>query len=156
MKLPRVRFTVRRMMVAVAVMSIACLLGKAWITQRVAYCRNQPDWSAHEQWRFGMNRDVDLRDAGRAKDPAVASLLAYDAGIYRQGIISHARRERDYRRAMWRPWEPIPNYPRDPPWPGIPANLFPPGVNPKDYSITPDGRWGSRAQSSGQASSSGQ
>ncbi len=156
MRLPGVRFTVRGMMVAVAVMAIASLLGKAWMNQRAAYCRNQAEWSAHEQWRLQGNRDVQLRDAGRAKDPAVAALLGYDAERYRQGIIWRARRERDYRRAVWRPWEPIPDYPRDPPWPTIPASLFPPGVNPKDYSITPDGRWGSRAQISGQASSSGQ
>lgn len=105
---------------------------------------------------MGTIRDVYLRDVGRAKDPTVAAFLGYAAAKYRQGIIWHARRERDYRRAIWRPWEPIPDYPRDPLWPATPASLFPPGVNPKDYSITPDGRWGSRAQSSGQASSSGQ
>jgi hypothetical protein len=156
MKVHRMRFTVRWMMVAVAVMSVASLFVKAWMNQRAAYCRSQAEWSAHEQWRMGMSRDVQLREAGRAKDPTVTSFLAYDAGRYRQGINWHARREQDYRRAMWRLWEPIPNAPRDPPWPAIPANLFPPGVNPKDYSITPDGRWGSRVQMSGTASSSRQ
>jgi hypothetical protein len=116
MRLPRVRFTVRGMMVAVAVMSIASLLWAAWTNRRAAYCRSQAEWSAHEQWRFGQNRDVQLRDANRVADPAIAAILRYDAERYRQGISWHARREQDFRRAMWRPWEPSPNYPREPRW----------------------------------------
>jgi hypothetical protein len=149
----RVRFTVRGMMVAVAVMSIASLLWAAWMNRRAASCRSEAEWSAHEQLRFEANRAVQLREAGLASDPSVASVLSYDAERYRQGIFWHARRERDYRRAMSRPWEPIPNYPRDPPWPAIPANLLPAGVNPKDFWITPDGRWGTRAQMRAQAHS---
>jgi hypothetical protein len=146
MRLPRLRFTVRGMMVAVAVMSIAFLLWSARLNRRAAYCRNEAEWSAHEQWRFGQNRDVQLRDANCAADPAIGAILRYDAERYRKGIIWHARRDRDFRRAMWRPWEPSPNYPRDPPWPPTPANLFPPGVDPNDFWFTPDGRWGTRSQ----------
>jgi hypothetical protein len=156
MRIPQVRFTVRGMMVAVAVMSIASLFWAAWMNRRAAYCRSQAEWSAHEQWRFGGIRDVQLRGAGLSSDPAVASVLSYDAERYRKGIIWHARRERDFRRAMSRPWEPIPDYPRDPPWPAIPANLFPVGVNRNDFWITPDGHWGTRAQMRAQAQSSTQ
>jgi hypothetical protein len=133
MRIARVRFTVRGMMLAVAVMSIASLLWAAWMNRRTAYCRSQAEWSAHEQQRFRGNRDVQLRDAGRASDPAVAAVLSFDADRYRQGITWHARRERDFRRAMWRPWDPIPNYSRDPPWPAIPASLLPTGTNADDF-----------------------
>ena len=143
-------------MVAVAVMSITSLLWAAWMSHISAYCRSQAEWSAHKQWRFEGNRDFQLRDAGLASDPAVASVLGYDAERYRQGIFWHARRERDFRRAVWRPWEPIPDYPRDPPWPAVPANVFPAGVNPKDFWITPDGHWETRAQMRGQVRSSTQ
>jgi hypothetical protein len=46
------------MMVAVAVTSIASLLWAAWMNRRAAYCRIQAEWHAHEQWRFGKNRDA--------------------------------------------------------------------------------------------------
>jgi hypothetical protein len=80
------------------------------------------------------------------KDPDAATVLTYDAERYRQGINWHASRERDYRRAISRPWEPTPNYLRDPPWPPIPANLYPQGADPNDFWTTSDGRWGTRAQ----------
>jgi hypothetical protein len=129
----RVRFAVRGMMVAVAVISVASLLWAAWMNRRAASCRSEAEWSAHEQLLFEANRAVQLRDAELTKDPAMASSLSYDAERYRKGIIWHALRERDFRRAMWQPWKPIPNHPRDPPWPPIPANLLPAGADPEDF-----------------------
>jgi hypothetical protein len=149
MRLPRLRFTVRRMMIAVALMAIASLFWSAWMNRRSAYCRRQAEWHASEQSRLGKNRDYQLNVASRTKDPALASYLSYDAERYRQGIIWHARREQDFRRASWRPWEPTPNYPREAPWPPIPANLLPAGADPNDFCISADGRWGTRAEMTG-------
>jgi len=146
MRMPRLRLTVRGMMVAVALMSIASLGWATWMNRRSSYCRRQAEWHAHEQWRLAHNMDAQLDVAGRSKDLALASFLRYDAERYRQGSIWHGRREQDFRRAMWQPWEPFPNYPRDPPWPAIPANLYPPGADPKDFWISVDGHWGTRAQ----------
>jgi hypothetical protein len=155
MRLPRAQFTLRRMMVAVAVLSIASLFWAAWMNRRAAYCRSQAEWHASKQLHLGKNREYLLTVAGRAKDPALASYLGYDAERHRLGMIWHAQRGQEYRRAAWRLWEPTPNYPADAPWPAIPPALFPPGADPNDFWITTDGRWGTRAQVNGPAPPSG-
>ena len=143
-------------MVGVAVMSIASVLWASWMNRRASYCQSQAEWHANQQSHLSKNRDYQLSVAGRTKDPALASYLRYDAERYRQGIIWHARREMDYRRAMWRLWEPSPNFARHAPWPSIPANLLPAGADPSDLWITTDGHWGTRAQISDRAPLSGQ
>jgi hypothetical protein len=154
MMFPRVRFTVRGMMTAVALMSVASLLWAAWMNRRTAYCRSRAEWHASQRSHLGRNRDHLLSVADRTRDPALASYLMYDAERYRQGALWHERRERDFRRAMWRPWESSPNFPRDAPWRPIPASIFPAGADPDDFWITTDGRWGTKAQVNGQATPS--
>src|SRR5262249_50989590 len=126
----------------------------AWMNRRAAYCHSRAEWHASQRSHLGRNRDYLLSVADRTRDPALASYLRYDAERHRQGVIWHERREGDFRRAMWRPWEPSPNFPPDAPWRPIPASIFPAGADPDDFWITTDGRWGTKAQVNGQATPS--
>jgi hypothetical protein len=151
MRFPHVRFTVRGMTIAVGLMSIACLFWAAWMNRRTAYCGGRAAWHASQRSHLGKNRDHLLSVAERTGDPALASYLRYDAERHRQGAIWHELRERDFRQAMLRPWEAIPNLPPDAPWRPIPPSMYPAGADHDDFWITTDGRWGTKAQVIGQA-----
>lgn len=104
MRFPRVQFTVRRMMLAVAVS--AMLMGTARAGWHCYYCVRMAEvhaWmGAMGYGRCGMER------------PTAEEELAYKEHN-RKLAGYHARIEKKYRRAAWRPWEPIlpdPPYPR--------------------------------------------
>ena len=156
MKLQRVRFTVRGMMLAVVILSIASLLWASWVqngVRRLAVA-----------WRSGMPPNGCILRipepistvANSARDPSLAPLLRYQAERYRQGAALHEQWERAFRRALWRPWEPIPDFPCHAPLAPIPRSVYPAGADPDDFRITTDGRWGTRAQILGQSTASSQ
>jgi type II secretory pathway component PulJ len=99
MRLPRVRFTVRRMMVAVTL--VAILL--AVVIRRRDYCLRMAARYAQEEARTRS----DLQSA-RALGPAMLAVHV---------AAQHGELRRRYQRAASRPWEPLPDDPflNDPP-----------------------------------------
>ncbi|HEY2155255.1 MAG TPA: hypothetical protein VGH33_06470 [Isosphaeraceae bacterium] len=100
MKLPRVRFTVRRMMIAVAVSTVFVF----------AFCRIWPAvWRYRHHARFELEWQATLdnaRVAARSMDNyswMVGRLVKWEA----QQVTYHAQAKLAYRRAILRFWEPI-------------------------------------------------
>ncbi len=98
-RLPRVRFTVRRLMVAVALAAVA-IGGVAWVArvERLAseYRRQYARHSAEVQ-RYGEEASKALGlGGGRERHVRASRLAAY-----------HARLESKYGRAAHNPWLPV-------------------------------------------------
>src|SRR3954469_24445016 len=94
MRVPRVRFTVRRMMVAIAVIAMllcGAMMGKRWVG---CYRRASLYAAGERQWREMAARDRgDPRSIAATWGPQIAE--------------DYAQLARKYRRAMWRPWSPV-------------------------------------------------
>jgi hypothetical protein len=96
MRLSHVRFTVRQMMVAVAVFAMLMATGRAgWHS---FFCWRMAEshalLGALGVSRCGMERPTAEEERAHKRDNKI--LAEY-----------HARQERKYRRAAWRPWEPV-------------------------------------------------
>ena len=103
MRLPRLRFTVRRMMFAVAF--AAMLMGTARAGWHSWYCWKMAEAIAQvksmQTWRCGMIDNTPEEE--RAWAESCEKRSAHYAGL-----------EAKYRRAAWKPWESIPPDPRHP------------------------------------------
>ena len=151
MRVPRVRFTVRRMMVAVAIVAVVMgatieakrfgRLSRQYQRKAIASAREERLW--HRALRGGMASEVEAQQLSavlRAKDQDLADLWAEAAsessgavrGV-REIVAHHARLRRKYEHAASRPWESVAPDPREPPLPFIwncvtlPKEPLPPG-----------------------------
>jgi hypothetical protein len=97
MRVPRVRFTMRRMMVAVAILPVGWVGGRqAWAT-----CRR---WDEYRQWaEYCSAKEVRLRAKASSDgielkdDPELKEWLLGMAEVHRKA-------KEEFRHAMWRPW----------------------------------------------------
>jgi hypothetical protein len=128
MTLPRVRFTVRRMMVVVAVLGGLFGAGSGW--RRYNYCN---EVAATYQSSSEAMRDWEkLIEAGPPNGPGSAVFLAKmtplerrrhndlyypssaQRALIRRRAVFYAREKRRFSRASWRFWEMVPAVRRDP------------------------------------------
>jgi hypothetical protein len=98
MSFPRLRFTVRRLMVAVAV--VAVLLGAFSLLRRASYCMDRAAWHAAQEAR--------LRDEGRI---LASDTLLIAANLADPRADEHARLSSMYQHVAFRPWESLPDDP---------------------------------------------
>ena len=98
MGLPRLRFTVRRMMVAVAV--VAVLLGAFSQLRRASYCMDRAARHVAQEAR--------LRDEGRM---LASNTLLIAANLADARADEHARLSSIYQYVAFRPWVPLPDDP---------------------------------------------
>jgi hypothetical protein len=128
MRVPHVRFTVRRMMGATA--GLALLIGGArWFQQR-AYCRTQIVQHAmgeQQALRLVARLERDATGWGRAGERATPDAIRQDPRLaeaeerggelrsavayLRRQAAYHARMRRIYERAAANPWAPVPEEP---------------------------------------------
>jgi hypothetical protein len=104
MKLPR--FTVRRLMVAVAV--VAALLWSSMLALRsLEYHRLAID---HQAIRVLLSAEIisltEQADEAKSKGNPTSKLL-FDIGERKKALIEETRAASLYRERMWRPWHPI-------------------------------------------------
>jgi hypothetical protein len=104
MRLPHIRFTVRRMMIAVAVMAL--MFGAARLWQRRDFCLRRA--ALHARWE--ASRRADEWTLARNSLLIAANLAQADAD-------EHARMKSIYERIALRLWETLPDdsFPEDPP-----------------------------------------
>jgi hypothetical protein len=110
MRVPRVRFTVRRMMVAVAV--VAAVLAVSPFPQRYANYHRE----ALEHARLvGVSREnAKVQLAAWPEHPEVRALLDASAAEWERLAAWHADLAQKYSHAASRPWESVPLDPRLP------------------------------------------
>jgi hypothetical protein len=110
MRVPRMRFTVRRIMVAAAV--VAVLLAVAPFRQRSATYHRK----ALEHSRLvGVSREnAQVQLAAWPEHPEVRALMEASAAEFERLAVWHADLAEKYRRAASRPWEMMPLDPRPP------------------------------------------
>jgi hypothetical protein len=134
MRLPRVRFTVRRMMIAVAVIAILCGVGlqirrairlsrlsAEYAQQAAKYAEFESTWRQSE--RHHREREQELRklvdDPRQGVDGPEfwrrqAKIEADQAEKLKPLVEFHATMKAKYQAAARRPWLPVDP---DPPWP---------------------------------------
>ena len=114
MPLPRVRFTMRRMMIAVAIAGL--ISGGAAIGRRWQSLRARAVYHATEEWRMrtlvrgGFLHETDA--AGRRKRREVND--GADRERARELVLYHALMNDRYQRAARRPWLSVPTDPPEP------------------------------------------
>src|SRR4051812_7932335 len=99
MRLPRLRFTVRRLMVVVAVVALALGYGQA----RRRWARYRIEAAYHAYWE-AVCREVaaaDERQAEQGPIRGVASELVRQATEKRQEAAEHAKKRRDFESKWW-------------------------------------------------------
>ncbi len=98
MRLPHVRLTVRRMMIAVAI--AAAVLGVVRLWQRRDYCLRRA--TLHARWET----------VRRADEQSLAqNTLFIAANLAQADADEHARLSSLYQRIAYRPWEAMPDEP---------------------------------------------
>jgi hypothetical protein len=102
MRVPRVRFTVRRMMIAVAV-SAAVIWGVI-LWQRASFYR----WKARYHARMERSSIIAVIEGRKSAAPGEL------ADLSRIRAAHHAALRRKYEHAAARPWEYVPSDPPDP------------------------------------------
>ncbi len=98
MGLPRLRFTVRRMMIAVAVVAVGLAVVVGWT--RSVFCLKRAAWHAVHEAR--------LRADGRM---LASHSLLIRANLADSDAAEHARLRARYQYVASRPWEPLPDDP---------------------------------------------
>src|SRR4051794_39301981 len=101
MKLPRVRFTVWLMMVAVAVVGV--LLGGELMRRRRAACLERLAWLAGRERAWGKV------DASREREVASRFLNGGRQMGVAEALAEVARQKRKYAFAASHPWLPVPH-----------------------------------------------
>jgi hypothetical protein len=123
MRVPRLRFTVRRIMIVVALVALALWGGRMY--QRWSYCQRRAAY--HDQRRviferlksqgFEMRGDIVLEDAirpaGRSAGVEQPLEIEYVHSVA-EAIGYHAAMKERYLRAAWRPWVSLPPAPSRP------------------------------------------
>ena len=97
MNIPRVRITLRQLMVAVA--GVAIMMGAA-----------RAGWHSYDCWRISRHHGI-LADISRLRCGSIPWTAEQDLAweIHtRKRFELHKQLERRYLRAAWHPWEPIP------------------------------------------------
>lgn len=123
MKLPRVRFTVRRLMVVALVALLSFGVGVGSLRRRSGALQARAARHSDQRLRLQADRAARLLEA--AADPGSRPALLFDAERHLRAATWHSEREVEIRRAMWRPWAPAPPDRPGPPWPPIPPDLYP-------------------------------
>jgi hypothetical protein len=127
MRLLRVRFTIRRMMAAVAL--AALLLGFWRMWARRAYCLERAKWHSTQEAGFRGESDGyewEARLRRNTGDFAEAKQLEAQGTEYRQESEHQARLKRAYEYASSHPWLPLPG--EDGSSPSSKAGLMPMGA----------------------------
>jgi hypothetical protein len=121
MRLPRMQFTVMRMMVAVAV--VAVLLGVGPLRQRSA---NYHRKAMEHALGVGVSKEnAKVQRAGVREHPEVRESLEASAAEWERVAVWHADLAEKYSRAASRPWETVPMDPRPPVHPLPMTKRFP-------------------------------
>jgi hypothetical protein len=122
MRVPYVRLTVRRMMIAVA--AVALLMFAVDCVRRSSVYRHQADLYAlaedHALWVAHKTEEVERywQDHPEKRAEAMSRLYHWHGPEPARKLAAyHARLKRKYHRAMWRPWEAVEP---DPPFPQSP------------------------------------
>ena len=123
MRLPRVRFTVRRVAAVASITVVLLGVGIEAVRRRARACGDRAAY--HEAERRRLTADGESRLRGAGADPAMSAVLSFDADRHRRASDWHADLEGRFRRAAWRPWQAVPREPAGPPWPPIPTGLYP-------------------------------
>ena len=114
MRLPRVRFTVRRMMVAVAVFGL--LFGAGVTRQRWAYNRSMVNYHANEERRMRLLLSggwiTETDEAGTRKKLRVGRNIEREP--VQQRLMYHILMGDRYQRAARRPWLAVAPDPPEP------------------------------------------
>jgi hypothetical protein len=103
MRLPRVRFTVRRMMVVVA--AVAILLSGELMRRRRAPCLGRLAWLAGREKAWGAD------DPSWEREVASPYLKGGKQMGVAEALVEIARQKRKYEYAASHPWLPIPPEP---------------------------------------------
>ena len=121
MRTLRVRFTIGRVVVGLAVLLL--VIGAEMLRRRSEVCRERAAHHGFELSRLTAAREDRLRQAD--SDPAMRAVALFDARRHHVAMAWHADRQAEALVAAWRPWRAI--APRDdqPPWPPIPPELYP-------------------------------
>ena len=110
MRWPRVRFTIWRTMVAVALVALLLTLGRMWV--RRAYCLQRAKWHSVQEGGFRGESEGFEWEAGLRKktgDFAEARQLEAQAVEYRRASEQQARLRRTYEHVSSHPWLPLPS-----------------------------------------------
>lgn len=132
MRMTRFRFTVRGMMVALAIVAalIACEKARRSRASRLAVAADHEKWGATLGLNLRLVQELidddkhSLRNGYSDRDRILASIAAWQPirDEYEAIVAYHAALGRKYRRAAARPWEVVAP---DPPEPPIPQLVFP-------------------------------
>lgn len=134
MRVPRVPFSMRRVMAVASVALLVTGFGAEAVRRGSRVARDRVARHGAERVRLTADRDHRLRDA--AADPAMRPVFLFDAERHRRAAAWHAEQEAENRRAAWRPWERVPLERPGPPWPPVPSELYP--VSRPDSPKGPD------------------
>jgi hypothetical protein len=110
MRWPRVRFTIRRIMAAVALVALLLTLGRMWV--RRAYCLQQAKWHSVQEAGFrGESRgfEEEAVNARKVGDFRYAKESEAQAVEYRRASEDQARLKRAYEYVSSHPWLPLPS-----------------------------------------------
>ena len=123
MRSPHVRLTVRRTIALAMVPLFVLGIGAELIRRRTRVLQTRVAQHAAERLRLKADGDGCLHRA--AADPTMRPVHLFDAERHVRAVAWHAEREEEDRRALWRPWTPVPPDRPGPPWPPIPPELYP-------------------------------
>ena len=110
MRLFRARFTIRRMMIAVALVAMLLGLWRMWV--RRAYCLQQAKWHSVQEAGFRGESDGFEWEASNMRkvgDFAEAKRLEAQSTEYRHASENQARLKRAYEYVSSHPWSPLPS-----------------------------------------------
>jgi hypothetical protein len=114
MWLPRVRFTIRRLMVAVAVTAVVATLTQIscrWWRYRASYLTNVED---ERSWLKFVAEQIRFHHRSRMAPEEVTRRTEERRAYKLRNVAYHAALKRKYEHAMWHPWVLVPLDP-DPP-----------------------------------------
>jgi hypothetical protein len=106
----RVRFTIRQIMLAVALVALLLCVGRMWV--RRAYCLQRAKWHSIQEGGFRGESDGFVEEAENAKkvgDFAFAKESEAQAKEYRRESEHQARLKRAYEYVSSHPWLPLPS-----------------------------------------------
>lgn len=134
MRVPRVQFPVRRVMAVASLALLVTGFAAEAVRRRSRVPSDRAARHKAERVRLTAERDHRLRQA--AADHPMRPVLHFDAERHGRAAAWHAEQEAVNRRAVWRPWEPVPPQRPGPPWPPVPPELYP--VSRPDSPKGPD------------------
>ena len=109
MRRPSLRFTVRRMMVAVAVIAVllsAGIVGRRWVDFSMR-ARSHAAQAWGNSVEVGNSYQLAYDDIRSGNGQASARQYAEEGAFWREQALYHDALRRKYQGAMWRPWAPV-------------------------------------------------